>query len=119
MLLSISIVMLGASDMTKSIAFYRDKLGLQLTSQNADFAFFDAGAGTTLALSRAHAQHSSSIIGATEVVFGVDAVKAEYEKLKKQGITFVGTPHEVPGGEEWTASFTDPDGHLLSIFGPP
>lgn len=118
MLVSISIVMLGASDMARSIAFYRDKLGLQLTSQNPDFAFFDAG-GTTLALSRAHAQHSSSIIGATEVVFGVDGVKAEYEKLKNQGVNFVGTPHDVPGGEEWTASFTDPDGHLLSIFGPP
>jgi len=118
MLLSISIVMLGASDMDKSVAFYRDKLGLQLTSQNADFAFFDAG-GTTLALSRAHAQHSSSLIGATEVVFGVEGVKSEYGKLKKNGVNFVDEPHEVRGGEEWTTSFTDPDGHLLSIFGPP
>ena len=31
-------ILLGASDMNKSITFYRDKLGLQLTSQNADFA---------------------------------------------------------------------------------
>jgi catechol 2,3-dioxygenase-like lactoylglutathione lyase family enzyme len=118
MLLSISIVILGASDMDKSITFYRDKLGLKLTSQNADFAFFDAG-GTTLALSRAHAQHSSSLIGATEVVFGVEGVKTEYDKLKKQGVKFVDEPHEVKDGEEWTTSFTDPDGHMLSIFGPP
>jgi catechol 2,3-dioxygenase-like lactoylglutathione lyase family enzyme len=118
MLLSISIVMLGASDMNRSVDFYRDKLGLQLTSQNADFAFFDAG-GTTLALSRAHAQHSSSLIGATEVVFGVDSVQDEYKKLQDTGVKFVDEPHEVKGGEEWTVSFNDPDGHLLSIFGPP
>jgi catechol 2,3-dioxygenase-like lactoylglutathione lyase family enzyme len=118
MVLSISIVMLGASDMAKSIAFYRDQLGLRLTSQNKDFAFFDAG-GTTLALSRAHAQHSPSIAGATEVVFGVDGVKAEYDKLKKLGVPFQTEPHAVADGEEWTASFADPDGHLLSIFGPP
>ncbi len=58
-----------------------------------------------------------SLIGATEVVFGVEGVKSEFGKLKKQGVTFVDEPHEVKGGEEWTTSFTDPDGHLLSIFG--
>jgi catechol 2,3-dioxygenase-like lactoylglutathione lyase family enzyme len=118
MLLSLSIVMLGASDMAQSIAFYRDKLGLRLTSQNKDFAFFEAGA-TTLALSRAHAQHSPSITGATEVVFSVESVKAEYEVLKKKGVKFQRDPNAVAGADEWAAAFTDPDGHLLSIFGPP
>jgi catechol 2,3-dioxygenase-like lactoylglutathione lyase family enzyme len=117
MLLGVSVVMLGASDLAKSIAFYRDKIGLNLTSEIENFAFFDGG-GTTLALSRAHAQHSPSIIGATEIVFGVDGVKAEYERLSARGVVFQTQPHDI-NGKEWAASFTDPDGHLLSIFGPP
>lgn len=117
MLLGVSVIMLGASDMKKSIAFYRDKVGLNLTSEIENFAFFDGG-GTTLALSRAHAQASPSIIGATEIVFGVDGVKAEYERLLARGVTFQTKPHDI-NGKEWAASFTDPDGHLLSIFGPP
>ena len=118
MLLNVSVIMLGASDLAKSIAFYRDKLGLQLTSEIQNFAFFDAGGTTTLALSRAHAQHSPHIVGATEVVFGVDGVKSEYERLKNQGVDFRTEPRDV-NGKEWAASFVDPDGHLLSIFGPP
>ena len=117
MLLGVSVVMLGASDLPASIAFYRDKVGLSLTSEIDNFAFFDGG-GTTLALSRAHAQASPSIIGATEIVFGVDGVQAEYERLKARGIVFQTQPHDI-NGKEWAASFTDPDGHLLSIFGPP
>ncbi|MBV8601049.1 MAG: VOC family protein [Candidatus Eremiobacteraeota bacterium] len=109
--------MLGASDLQRSIQFYRDKLGLRLASEIPNFAFFDAG-GTTLALSRAHAQHSPSIVGATEVVFGVDGVKETYEKLKAQGVEFRTEPRDV-NGKEWTAAFVDPDGHILSVFGPP
>ncbi|MBV8151205.1 MAG: VOC family protein [Candidatus Eremiobacteraeota bacterium] len=109
--------MVGASDLQRSIAFYRDKLGLALTSENPNFAFFDAG-GTTLALSRAHAQHSPSIIGATEIVFGSDNVVKDYERLRAQGVEFQTEPRDV-NGEEWAAAFLDPDGHLLSIFGPP
>ena len=117
MLLGVSVIMLGASDLPRSVAFYRDKLGLQLTSEIPNFAFFDAG-GTTLALSRAHAQHSPSIVGATEVVFGVDGVKETYEKLRALGVDFRTEPRDV-NGKEWAASFVDPDGHILSIFGPP
>lgn len=117
MLLGVSVVMLGASDLPKSVAFYRDQIGLQLTSEIENFAFFDGG-GTTLALSHAHAQHSPSIIGATEIVFGVDGVNAEYERLLARGVVFQTKPHDI-NGKEWAASFTDPDGHLLSIFGPP
>ena len=116
MLLGVSVVMLGASNLPQSVAFYRDKLGLNLTSEIQNFAFFDGG-GTTLALSAAHAQHSPSIIGATEIVFGVDSVMAEFEKLKAKGVKFQSEPHDI-NGNEWAANFTDPDGHLLSIFGP-
>lgn len=118
MLLGVSVIMLGVTDMGRSIAFYRDMLGLDLTSvtDNNNFAFFDAG-GTTLALSRNHADLSDSITGASEVVFGCDGVAETYEQLKKKGVQFRSEPRDV-NGQEWAAAFLDPDGHILSIFGP-
>jgi catechol 2,3-dioxygenase-like lactoylglutathione lyase family enzyme len=117
MLLGVSVVMVGATDMKRSIAFYRDKLGLRLASEREGFAFFDAGS-TTLALSAAHAQISPHVVGATEIVFSVESVKAEYEKLKGQGVKFRTEPRDI-NGKEWAAALEDPDGHILSIFGPP
>ena len=116
-ILSVSVVMVGVTDMARSVAFYRDVLGLKLTSKVNSFSFFDAG-GTTLALSTAHAQASENITGATEIVFGVESVQKTYESLKAQGVRFRSEPRDV-NGQEWSAAFADPDGHVLSIFGPP
>jgi predicted enzyme related to lactoylglutathione lyase len=48
----------------------------------------------------------------------VDDVKASYRTLKSKGVEFMNEPRDV-NGQEWAANFRDPDGHLLSIFGPP
>src|SRR5271166_1563716 len=105
-------IMLGVTDMPRSIEFYRDKLGLALKSvtDNDNFAFFDAG-GATLALSRHHADLSPALAGATEIVFGCDGVKEMYKQLKKKGIQFKTEPRDV-NGQEWSAAFIDPDGHI-------
>jgi catechol 2,3-dioxygenase-like lactoylglutathione lyase family enzyme len=55
--------------------------------------------------------------GASQLVFGVDNVKAAYAALKAKGVEFTNEPRNV-NGREWAANFHDPDGHLLSIFGP-
>lgn len=115
-LAKISLVMLGITDFDKSIAFYRDRLGLKLSTQFEGFAFFDAG-GVTLALSRGLAQATGKGAGATEVVFSVEHVRAAYDALRNQAVEFSNEPHTVSPGN-WVANFRDPDGHLLSIFGP-
>jgi catechol 2,3-dioxygenase-like lactoylglutathione lyase family enzyme len=115
-LAKISLVMLGITDVDKSLAFYRDRLGLKLSAQFEGFAFFDAG-GVTLALSRGLAQATGKGAGATEVVFSVEHVRAAYDALRNQGVEFSNEPHTVSPGN-WVANFRDPDGHLLSIFGP-
>jgi catechol 2,3-dioxygenase-like lactoylglutathione lyase family enzyme len=112
----VGLVMLGVSDLEKSIGFYRDRLGLSLAMQFEGFAFFGAG-GVTLVLSRGLAQATSSIAGATEVVFAVEHVRAAYDGLRGQGVEFVNEPRVVSPGN-WAANFRDPDGHLLSVFGP-
>lgn len=115
-LTQIGIVMLGATNTARSIAFYRDKLGLALKGQNEGFAFLDGG-GVTLCLSESLARVSNPVAGATEVVFSVGDVRAAHEALRARGVEFTHEPRTVTG-PMWAANFTDPDGHKLSIFGP-
>ncbi len=116
---NVAVVILGVTDLPKSVAFYRDVLGLEAQGEiPGDFAFFNAG-GVTLALSKAHADPKVSphLVGASEVVFGVDDVSAAYEALRVRGVGFAREPRPV-AGPNWAANFTDPDGHRLSLFGP-
>jgi hypothetical protein len=115
--MKVSHVMLGVSDIERSVTFYRDKLGFALQNRFESFAFFDAGT-MTLALSGDIWNYAGKAPGAMQVVFGVDSVKAAYADLKAKGVDFVNEPRNV-NGRDWAANFRDPDGHLLSIFGPP
>jgi catechol 2,3-dioxygenase-like lactoylglutathione lyase family enzyme len=115
-LTQIGIVMLGATNTARSIAFYRDKLGLTLKGQNEGFAFLDGG-GVTLCLSESLARVSNPVAGATEVVFSVGDVRGAHEALRARGVEFTHEPRTVTG-PMWAANFNDPDGHKLSIFGP-
>jgi catechol 2,3-dioxygenase-like lactoylglutathione lyase family enzyme len=115
-LTKIGIVMLGVTEMARSVAFYRDKLGLALKGQNEGFAFLDGGS-VTLCLSEPLAKFSSQISGATEVVFSVENVRGAHQALAANGVAFTQTPRNVTGAL-WAANFNDPDGHKLSVFGP-
>lgn len=112
----VTMVMLGTRDVQKSIPFYRDLLGLKLTQQFGGFAMFNAG-NITIVLSEDRARSSEHVVGATEVVFSVDDIQASYEALKNQGVHFERPPVQITG-PMWAAHMLDPDGHLLSIFGP-
>ncbi len=115
-LTKIAFVILGVTDLEKSLAFYRDRLGLKLSTQFEGFAFFDA-ANVTLTLSRGLAQATGKGAGAVEVVFPVEHVREAYEALRKAGVKFSGEPRVI-AGPNWGADFRDPDGHILSVFGP-
>ncbi|MDA1093448.1 MAG: VOC family protein [Acidobacteria bacterium] len=109
-------IFLGVSDLGRSSAFYRETLGLDLQFEMEGFVFLKAG-GVALALSTAHAGLATPLAGATEVVFGVDDVTATHEALTARGVEFLHPPRNVTG-DQWAANFRDPDGHVLSIFGP-
>ena len=112
----IGVILLGVSDLDRSIAFYRDKLGLKVTGQFEGFAFLETS-GVTLALSRGLAQATGRGAGATEVVFSVDHVRAAHSALRDAGVEFSIEPRVV-APPNFAANFNDPDGHGLSIFGP-
>ena len=109
-------ILLGVKEVGRSMAFYRDTLGLPLTAHFETFAFFNAG-GVTLALSEGLARAIPQVAGATEVVFAVEGVREAYEALRAKGVAFRIEPRQV-AGPNWAANFEDPDGHHLSVFGP-
>lgn len=112
----VSSIMLGVRDLQESLAFYRDKLGLKVKMQEAQLALLDAGP-ITLGLSPGHVRLSPQVNGATEVVFRVDDVRAVRRALIDRGVAFMNEPRQVTP-TDWAAHFRDPDGHVLSIFGP-
>ena len=115
-LTKIGVIMLGVQDVSLSVAFYRDKLGLTVQNEIPGFAFLEGG-GVTLALSQPLARNSEHLAGATEVVFSVGDVRAAYEALRAKGVEFTHEPRNITGSL-WAANFQDPDGHKLSVFGP-
>ena len=108
-------IMLGASDLDRSRAFYRDQLGLAVKQEIPGFVFLETGP-VTLCLSTAHARLAEQA-GPLEVVLAVASVGAACTALKDRGVEFLREPANVTG-DSWAANFRDPDGHLLSIFGP-
>ena len=111
----IGVIMLGVKSVSHSLAFYRDELGLTVTSEFEGFAFLGT-TGATLVLSEPLARARGTTVGATEVVFSVPDVRAAYEGLRARGVEFDNEPRVVTG-TMWAANFRDPDGHGLSIFG--
>ena len=112
----IAAVMLGVRDLAPALAFYKDKLGLKVIMQEPSLALLQCGA-VMLGLSRGHVNLAAHVAGASEVVFGVDSVRAAHKALGAQGIAFMTEPRQATP-TDWVAHFKDPDGHLLSIFGP-
>jgi catechol 2,3-dioxygenase-like lactoylglutathione lyase family enzyme len=112
----ISSIVLGTGNLDKSIEFYTGKLGLKVRLREPQLAVLEAGS-ITIVLSPGHLRLAPQAAGATEVVFQVEHVRAAKEALTRQGISFFTEPRQVTPAE-WAAHFRDPDGHLLSIFGP-
>jgi catechol 2,3-dioxygenase-like lactoylglutathione lyase family enzyme len=112
-LATIGTIMLGVRHLESSLAFYQDKLGLEVRMKLNDVALLATG-GVSLGLI---VRTPLPPIGGTEIVFQVSNVRATYAELQGQGVSFVNEPHPVTP-TDWAAHFKDLDGHLLSIFGP-
>ena len=110
-------VMLGVTDLERSVMFYEHTLGRKIVFRSKEFAFVDGGA-VMIGLSPSLARNRQPIAGAVEIVFKVDEVKPAWRELSTNGVTFVTTPRQATE-KEWAATFTDPDGHWLTLFGPP
>jgi catechol 2,3-dioxygenase-like lactoylglutathione lyase family enzyme len=112
----IAAVMLGVRDINVALAFYQDQLGLKVIMQEPGLALLQCG-NVMIGLSPGHVRFAPQVVGATEVSFGVDNLRATHKALMEKGVTFMGEPRQATP-TDWAVHFKDVDGHLLSLFGP-
>jgi predicted enzyme related to lactoylglutathione lyase len=115
--LRISMIALGVKDAARAAKFYVETLGLSIVGKPGEVTLIQAGDIVIVLnepLGRASGQ---AIVGAVEVIFPVASVQASHRDLSARGCSFVAAPHEIFPGT-WAATFTDPDGHRLTVLGP-
>ncbi len=108
--------MLGVRDMDRALAFYRDALGLAVQFAAGGFAFLKAG-GAAVVLRHAADLPETDDERRVELVFHVEDIDGAHRALRERGVAFRVAPRIVTG-DRLAADFRDPDGHVLSIFGP-
>lgn len=110
-------VILRVRDLAESVAFYRDRVGLELVSESAAFAFFDGGS-ISVALNANPEQRLDDTL--TEIALEVDDVAAAFTEMAGRGVDFeveLRPVMEQDGRSLYAAHFSDPDGHTWSITG--
>ena len=110
-------IAINISDLDKSVAFYRDTLGLaHLFSAPPGLAFFACGT-VRLMLSRPE-KPDTETFGAA-IYFKVTDMDEAARGLKERQVTFEAEPHlvaKMPTYELWMAFFRDPDRNLLALM---
>lgn len=130
----ISLVTIGVDDLEKSLAFYRDGLGLPTQGiigtefEHGAVAFFDLQAGLKLAIwPRANIAYDAGVPlgvpGATEFTLGHNvASRAEVDTVmaqaRKAGAVIVKSAQDTFWGG-YSGYFKDPDGHLWEVVWNP
>ncbi len=104
-------VVLGVTDLSRSTQFYRDTLALAPLPAPGDLPMFRAG-DLTIVLNRAMSPGN----GGFELVFPVESVGSTRNELTERGCRFAADSREV-APNLWAATFNDPDGHALTLFG--
>ena len=110
----LSVVYLYVRDLDRSLAFYRDALGLAFDVSEG-WAETTLPGGTRFALHAMHEGAAAPRMGTIHVDFGVDDIDAAAERLRAAGVE-VQEIHRQQYGSHCT--FTDPDGYELELFQP-
>ncbi len=109
----LGLIMVVVKDMKRSVAFYRDVLGLQMLFEQSNWSQFDAGT----VLIGLHPEGEEVQVGPTSgCTFGiyVDDITRATAELKRRGGHFSTEPREEPFGR-W-ALLRDPDGYGIQII---
>ena len=116
-LVEIGQIAVPVSDIDRSIAFYRDVLGMRfLFKAPPGLGFFDCNGLRILldAPAKANSVNYSSII-----YYRVSDLQSAYETLRERGVVFAEEPQlvaKMPDHELWMAFFRDPDGNVLALM---
>jgi len=105
----------AVTDVERSTAFYRDRLGLPFLFAYPGMAFFDCG-GVRLFLS---APEGDDDRGTSTIYFSVPEIGAAVAALEARGVIFIEGAHVVhrtPEYQLWMAFLRDPDGHVIGLM---
>jgi len=108
----LGLFMVVVKDMDRSIAFYRDVLGLKLTLQTPGWSSLDAG-NVQVGL---HSESEHLKVRPTEAAqmgFYVEDIQQAIAKLKERGTHVLMPPKKEDFG--WLAVFQDPDGYHIQL----
>lgn len=120
----ISIVTLGVSDLVRSVAFYRDGLGLPLHEASSEHIAFFKTSGTWLALCPRRALAADATVPSkgggfrgftlAHNVRSREAVDRLMEEAKRAGARIRKRPQDAAWGG-YSGYFADPDGFLWEV----
>jgi len=99
------------TDVERTKAFYRDKLGFKVTNENPGAVVEFPG----LWFGKWREQGPIPTGGIT-IGIGTKSVDATYAEFKKRGVTIPNPPSKPR--EEWSFTFKDPDGYKIEVEGP-
>lgn len=108
----LGLIMVVVSDMQRSIAFYRDVLGLKLQFESPEWTQLDAGnvgVGLHASSEKLHPERTHAV----QFGFYVSDIHHTVEELKKKGVHIVLEPKLEDFG--WLAIFSDPDGYHIQL----
>lgn len=109
-------IAVSVRDISRSIEFYRDVLGLSFLFQAGGLAFFDLE-GVRLML--AEPESSEEPDRASVLYFKAPNLESRAAALESAGVAMVGSPHVVHRTDDrelWMTFFNDPDGHLMALM---
>ena len=113
---TVGAVVFFVRDLARSVAWYRDALGLEprtLPGHDGPFALASAGSVELVFIPRDEPAGRTPI-----VVFGLQSgIYEVVESLAAKGVEIVVPVSETPDGG-LSADFRDPDGHILSVYQP-
>jgi lactoylglutathione lyase len=125
--MTFSHVSIRASDMDRSIAFYRDLFGMEMSERRpipqnkAEIAFLrDPGGKFSLELTHYDAQErfeQAEYMSRTfdHLAFRVDDIRRMVERIRSKGFVISDEPFELSPGK-WLAFVEDPDGTLIELI---
>ena len=121
-------VMLRVMDLNRSLAFYRDTLGMQVVRQvdyetgqfTNVFLNFDADTESSLELTynwqQTEAYEKGRVFG--HLALMVDDVHAAVAALEQAGVRIKTPPKQMAHGTRTIAFVLDPDGNLIELIEP-
>jgi catechol 2,3-dioxygenase-like lactoylglutathione lyase family enzyme len=117
MIQSLGQVALTVRDVQRSVAFYRDALGLRFLFAPAPTLAFLMIGDVRLMLSAPEGEFTPGV--SSVLYLRVADIETEHAALTARGVAFIDAPHLVarmPDHELWMCFFRDPDDHTLALM---